>query len=102
MAREDAINLMLSDLLDVLTSGNRAYIAMEAAIAQGYVEDPQRIRALYDQHREELEEFFQTVDIRAVLIDLRSSSGVQDTASTALTSAAAGGALTYFLTSILD
>jgi len=49
-----------------------------------------------------LRQFFQTVDIRAVLIDLRSSSGVQDTASTALTSAAAGGAFTYFLTSILD
>ena len=52
MAREDAINLMLSDLLGVLTDGNRAYIAMEAAIAQGYVEDPEGIRALYDQHRD--------------------------------------------------
>jgi hypothetical protein len=103
MPLDDPLNQFLGDLLTVLTSGNRGYVAMEAAIAQGYVQDPGRMRAIYDEHEAEIEEFFQEADVEAVLADLQSSSGGGPSdggdLTTAATSAAAGSVLTYFLTS---
>lgn len=97
----------LSRLIDVLTTGNKARVAMEVAIVQGYVKDPDRMRAYYDANREVLEEWFRETDVEEVIEEIRSSSKSQsveqatkDSSSVAVPAvgAVAGALITYSFT----
>jgi len=96
----------LSSLLDLLTRGNKGRVAMEAAIAEGYVEDPEAMRAYYDANRSAIEGWFEQTDVEAVIEDLRSSSSgsVPDvsesngTVGLSAVGAATGAIITYAIT----
>lgn len=95
----------LSALLDLLTRGNKGRVAMEAAIAEGYVEDPEAMRAYYDANRSAIEGWFEQTDVEAVIEDLRSSasesvevSESSETAGLSAVGAATGAIIMYALT----
>lgn len=96
----------LSNLLDLLTRGNKARVAMEAAIAEGYVEDPEAMRAYYDANRSVIEGWFEQTDVEKVIEDLRSSGSApipevsenNETVGLSAVGAATGAIITYALT----
>jgi len=91
----------IEDLLALLTSGTKARVAMEVAIAEGYVRDPERMRRFYDENQEVLEAWVDDVSVAAVVRDIPEGGGAatadSDAVTTATVSAAVGSAFTYIL-----
>lgn len=94
----------LSSLIDLLTTGNKARVGMEAAIAKGYVEDEEAMRTYYENNQEVLEGWFRYADVETVIQDIRSEgnneggSGGSDTVPLSVAGAAAGALITYTFT----